>query len=232
MPPNEPPIVGKAALRSWFLRVTDEFSIDLDTSVEEVKVTSDWAYERFSFSRTMTPTGGGEPTTARGKGIHVYRRQSDGSWKLARDLWNSDEAAGVGDQLDGGRVRGDGLTRSQGPGAGRRAGRSAGSSQDDLTRSSRSRGSSQGELDRLRRKVAQLREQVAGRPGSSPGGSSQAELIKRLQAQLAEQKGRIEQLQAYSCPECPVAIQRKGVIYLWDGLPPEPMEIAIESVRR
>ena len=82
-------------------------------------MTSDWAYERFSFSRTMTPTGGGEPTTARGKGIHVYRRQSDGSWKLARDLWNSDEAAGVGDQLDGGGVRGDGLTRSQGPGGGR-----------------------------------------------------------------------------------------------------------------
>ena len=233
MPPNEPPIVGKAALRSWFLRLTDQFSIELDSSVEELKVSGDWAYERFSFRRTMTPTGGGEPTTARGKGIHVYRRQSDGSWKLARDLWNSDEAAGVGDQLDGGGAPGDRLTRSRGAGAGRRAGRSSGSSQDELLRDSEaqgSRGSSQGELERLRRQVAQLRERQAG-PG--PGDPSQAELIKRLQAQLAEHKGQIEQLQAStSCLECPVAIQRKGVIYLWDGRPPEPVEIPIEWVRR
>ena len=59
MPPNEPPIVGKAALRSWFLRVTDQFSIDLDFSVEEVKTSGDWAFERFSFRRTMTPAGHG-----------------------------------------------------------------------------------------------------------------------------------------------------------------------------
>ncbi len=232
MPPHEPPIVGKAALRSWFLRLTDEFSIDLDTSAEEVKVTGDWAYERFSFRHTMTPTGGGEPTTARGKGIHVYRRQSDGSWKLVRDLWNSDEALDVEEALEGSGTSGGRLTRSRGAGSGRRAGRSAGSSQDDLAGSSRSRGSSQGELERLRREVGQLRAQVAGRGSGSPAGSSQADLIKRLQAQLAEQKGQIEQLQAYSCPECPVAIQRKGLIYLWDGLPPEPMEIPIELVRR
>ena len=233
MPPNEPPIVGKAALRSWFLRLTDEFSINVDTSAEEVKVTGDWAYERFSFRHTMTPTGGGEPTTARGKGVHVYRRQSDGSWKLARDLWNIDEAAGADEAPEGGGVGGGRLTSSRGAGAGRRAGRSAGSSQGGLTGSSRSRGSSQGELERLRREVAQLRAQVAGQGSGSPGGSSPADLIKSLQAQLAEQKGQIEQLQAYSCPECPVAIQRKGLlIYLWDGQPPEPVEIPIELVTR
>ena len=249
MPPNEPPIVGKAALRSWFLRVTDQFSIDLDFSVEEVKTSGDWAFERFSFRRTMTPAGGGEPATARGKGIHVYRRQSDGSWKIARDIWNSDEAPDVGDQLDAGGMPGDRLTRSRGAGAGRRAGRSTGSSPDELVRRLRaelaerrrqlgdpeaqgSRGSSQGELDRLRRQIAQLRERLAGQGAGVPGDSSQAELIKRLQAQLAEQEGQIGQMQAYSCPECPTPIKRKGVIYLWDGRPPDPVEIPIEWVRR
>ena len=122
MPPNEPPIVGKAALRSWFLRVTDQFSIDLDFSVEEVRVTGDWAFERFSFRRTTTPTGGGDPTTARGKGIHVFRRQSDGSWKIARDIWNSDEVPDVGDKLAVGGMPGDRLTRSRGAGTARRGG--------------------------------------------------------------------------------------------------------------
>ncbi len=219
MPPNEPPIVGKAALRSWFLRVTDQFSIDLDFSVEEVRVTGDWAFERFSFRRTTTPTGGGDPTTARGKGIHVFRRQSDGSWKIARDIWTSDEVPDVGDKLAAGGMPGDRSTRSRGAGAGRRAGRSSGSSQDELVR-------------RLRAELAERRRQLGDPEAQGSRGSSQAELIKRLQAQLAEQKGQIGQMQASSCPECPTPIKRKGVIYLWDGRPPDPVEIPIEWVRR
>jgi hypothetical protein len=27
-----------------------------------------------------------------GKGLHVYGRQSDGSWKLTHDIWNSDHS--------------------------------------------------------------------------------------------------------------------------------------------
>ena len=241
MPPNEPPVVGEAALRSWFLRVTDRFTIDLDFSVEEIRVSGKWAFERFSFRRTTTPTGGGEQATVRGKGVHVFRRQSDGSWKIARDIWNSDEAADVGE------MPGDRLTRARGARAGRRAGPSSGSSQDELvgrlraemaglrrelgdSQAQESRGSSQGELERLRRQIAQLRERQAG-PG--PADPSQPELIKRLEAQLAEQKGRIEQLRASAiCPECPVAVRREGVIYLWDGLPPDPVAIPIELVRR
>ena len=218
MPPDGPPIVGKAALRSWFLRLTDGRSIDLDFSVDEIKVTAEWAFERFSFRQTVTPAGGGESITVRGKGNHVFRRQSDGSWKIARDIWNV-EAPDVGDQLAAGGMPGDRSTRARGAGAGRRAGRSSDSSQDEL-------------IGRLRAELAELRRQLRDRDAQGPGDPSQAELIKRLQAQLAEQKNQIEQLQAYSCPECPAAIQRKGVIYLWDGRPPEPVEIPIEWVRR
>ena len=218
MPPDGPPIVGKAALRSWFLRLTDGHSIDLDFSVDEIKVTAEWAFERFSFRRTVTPAGGGEPITVRGKGNHVFRRQSDGSWKIARDIWNV-EAPDAGDQLAGGGMPGDRSTRARGAGAGRRAGPSSGSSQNELVR-------------RLRAELAELRRQLRDPEAQGPGDSSQAELIKRLQAQLAEQKSQIEQLQAYSCPECPAAVQRKGVIYLWDGRPPDPVEIPIKLVRR
>jgi ketosteroid isomerase-like protein len=31
-----------------------------------------------------------------GKGLHVYRRQPNGSWKLALDIWNSDRPAPEG----------------------------------------------------------------------------------------------------------------------------------------
>ncbi len=211
MPPDGPPIVGQAALRSWFLRRAEGGSIDLDFSVDEIEVTADWAFERFSFRRTVTPTGG-EGITVQGKGNHVFRRQSDGSWKIARDIWNVEAA-------DAGGMPGDRLTRSRGTGGGRRGSRSSGPSQDEL-------------IGRLRAEVAKLRRRLRDRDGQGPGDSSQAELIKRLRAELAEQKSQIEQRQAHSCPECPEAVESKGVIQLWDGRPPDPVEIPTRLVRR
>ena len=45
-----------------------------------------------------TPPWRGPPEAGRavedaGKGLHVYRRQSDGSWKLMLDIWNRDRPA-------------------------------------------------------------------------------------------------------------------------------------------
>ncbi|MCH7490100.1 MAG: hypothetical protein IID05_05335 [Gemmatimonadetes bacterium] len=43
-----------------------------------------------TFTMTLTAVGGGDPMLDVGKGFHVYRRQRDGSWKIAQDIWNSD----------------------------------------------------------------------------------------------------------------------------------------------
>ena len=37
-----------------------------------------------------TPRKGGKPMTETIKGIHIYKRQSDGTWKIAQDVWNTD----------------------------------------------------------------------------------------------------------------------------------------------
>lgn len=39
------------------------------------------------------PIDGGEALEDLCKGIIVYRRQADGGWKVARDIWNSDGSA-------------------------------------------------------------------------------------------------------------------------------------------
>ncbi len=46
---------------------------------------------------TFTPEAGGEAHTGNYKGIHIYRRQPDGSWRIAQDIWNSDEAPPAGE---------------------------------------------------------------------------------------------------------------------------------------
>ncbi|MFQ5928226.1 MAG: YybH family protein [Acidobacteriota bacterium] len=91
MPPNESPVTGKESIRSWLQDFLDQFTIkNYSPSDPEVVVAGDWAFERFSFAWTLVPVGGGEPTQDNGKCIHIYHRQPDGSWKLARDIWNSD----------------------------------------------------------------------------------------------------------------------------------------------
>ncbi len=40
---------------------------------------------------TLTPAGG-ETVSETMKGIHIYQRQGDGSWKMVEDVWNFDPA--------------------------------------------------------------------------------------------------------------------------------------------
>lgn len=92
MPPNEPVLVGKDAARSWLQEMYRQFKIEgTYTSVSDLTVAGDWAFERMAFTLKLTPTGGGAAVEDVGKGFHIYRRQGDGAWKIAQDIWNSDK---------------------------------------------------------------------------------------------------------------------------------------------
>ena len=92
MPPNEPARIGREAARSWLQNMYQQFKIEgTYTSSSDLTVTGDWAFERMAFTLKLTPTGGGAAVEDVGKGFHVYRRQGDGSWKIAQDIWNSDK---------------------------------------------------------------------------------------------------------------------------------------------
>lgn len=97
MPPNEAAVVGKEAARSWFQTMVQQFKIEgTYTSASDLTINGDWAFERMAFALKLTPTGGGAAIEDVGKGFHVYRRQSDGSWKIAQDIWNSDKPVPAG----------------------------------------------------------------------------------------------------------------------------------------
>jgi ketosteroid isomerase-like protein len=83
MPPDEKAIHGKDALRRWFASLFSDaaFQPAAGTS-DDLELAGDLAVER------MTLRNGARQAT--GKVIHVYRRQSDGRWKITRDIWNAD----------------------------------------------------------------------------------------------------------------------------------------------
>jgi ketosteroid isomerase-like protein len=93
MPPGERVLTGTDPVRSWLRRIHDQYTLNLRYTGSEVDVVGDWAIQRYTFVATATPKKGGKPTEDRGKGIHIYRRQPDGSWLIAQDVWNSDPAS-------------------------------------------------------------------------------------------------------------------------------------------
>jgi ketosteroid isomerase-like protein len=94
MPPNQPAIVGKPAVRVWLQNIYRQYRVeDPNPSVSELVILGDVAIERYVYALKLTPIGGGAVIEDVGKGIHIFRRQADGSWKIAQDVWNADKLA-------------------------------------------------------------------------------------------------------------------------------------------
>lgn len=94
MPPGEPAVVGIDAIRTWVSRFWSQVaSVAVNYTSTDLTVSGDWAVERYAGTFTITPTAGADPFTETFKGIHVYRREADGSWKMVYDIWNPDSGA-------------------------------------------------------------------------------------------------------------------------------------------
>jgi ketosteroid isomerase-like protein len=93
MPPNAPPVIGKNAIRSWNLAMSKQFKFQAYAPVDdEVVLAGKWAFRRATANWTLIPLAGGEPIQDSGKFIIIYQRRADGSWTVARDIWNSNTA--------------------------------------------------------------------------------------------------------------------------------------------
>ena len=89
MPPGEPGIVGSEALKKWLTDFFAAATMTVKITSSHVDVSGDWAVDRYTGSVTVTPKGG-KPMNESMKGIHILKRQPDGTWLIAQDLWNSD----------------------------------------------------------------------------------------------------------------------------------------------
>ena len=93
MHPNRPAIIGLAANRADLTAAFEKFQVDQSVLSDEIVVAGEWAFDRSRATTTLTPVAGGAPVTARSKAITMLRRQTDGSWKIARVIGNLDHPA-------------------------------------------------------------------------------------------------------------------------------------------
>lgn len=87
--PNEPELVGKAAVRRWTQAYVDAYAFKWDKTSIGLTVSGDWAFERYAYKATNTDKKTGAVTTDEGKGVNVFHHDADGKWRVAIDSWNS-----------------------------------------------------------------------------------------------------------------------------------------------
>jgi ketosteroid isomerase-like protein len=93
LPPHAPTVSGKASSDA-LNDATPQFTT-FDVAITSIVGRADLAVATGSFKLTVAAgqDSSGKPTPAvndQGKFVQVLMKQPDGSWKIARDIWNSD----------------------------------------------------------------------------------------------------------------------------------------------
>ena len=94
LPPGAQPVIGIDAIREWLKQGQEsggrfeitEYRIDF----QETRVLGDETIEWGRIRVSMRPKGGQGSMTVTGNILRVLRRQPDGTWKVARAIWNMD----------------------------------------------------------------------------------------------------------------------------------------------
>ncbi len=93
MPPNEPPLVGRAAIVADAAEDFAAMSSSLTSQSEGSYVMGDQAVEWGTYSLSGTMVDSDVTVSEDGKYVAIYERQADGSWKIVRDIWNANAAS-------------------------------------------------------------------------------------------------------------------------------------------
>jgi uncharacterized protein (TIGR02246 family) len=92
MLPGAPVITGMAAIKAALKAMVEDknFAITFAATKVEVSKSSDIAYSQGAYSMTMTDPKTKKAVTEKGKYVTTYKKQADGSWKVATDILNGD----------------------------------------------------------------------------------------------------------------------------------------------
>ncbi len=88
MPPESQMIVGKERIRPWVRSVLEGIKntgSEEVTTPSEIRISGDWGFD----SGVTTFKSGGKPMEYTNKYIRIWQKPANGSWKLARVIWNA-----------------------------------------------------------------------------------------------------------------------------------------------
>lgn len=88
MPPHQGVVEGRAAIRAFFEGFPP--MAEFTATAVEIDGRGDLAYVRGTYALTIAAASGKPATPDHGKYLEIRRRQADGKWLIAVDIFNSD----------------------------------------------------------------------------------------------------------------------------------------------
>jgi ketosteroid isomerase-like protein len=90
LPPNAAPVEGREAIQRFWKGFVDAYQVTFAGGADEIEGRGDLAYARGHYTLEGRPKAAGVPPLHdEGKFVEVLRRQSDGTWRYAVDMYNS-----------------------------------------------------------------------------------------------------------------------------------------------
>jgi uncharacterized protein (TIGR02246 family) len=88
LPPNGAMVRGRASIQTWMAAFPKIQTIS--AQVQEIDGRGDLAYVRGTYTLNLAQQGEVPPVKDVGKYVEIHRKQPDGSWSIALDIFNSD----------------------------------------------------------------------------------------------------------------------------------------------
>lgn len=91
LPPNAPMVNGKAAIRAGWLKLINSPGFNIDWQIDKLEVSraGDLGYTIYTYQLALEDPNG-NPIKDHGKDMAIWKKQSDGGWKMIADTFNSD----------------------------------------------------------------------------------------------------------------------------------------------
>src|SRR5262245_30191550 len=90
IPPNRPTIRGLKAIQAFWRDGFAQAETRFTFTPEQLDIDGGVGVERVRWSADSAPHCGGASTHDEGTCVWTWRRQKDGTWKIAQAIWNSD----------------------------------------------------------------------------------------------------------------------------------------------
>jgi ketosteroid isomerase-like protein len=94
LPPDAPAVEGKQRIAAKIRSLLDQFKFDMTINNAEAHASGDWGFVRGTYQAKLTPKKSGNVIAIDGKYLTVLAKQADGSWKIHRDIFNSNVPPG------------------------------------------------------------------------------------------------------------------------------------------
>ena len=88
MPPDENLVVGKEQLFIRHNKLFKQLSLQHSLQSDESVVCGDWGFDRGTYAMTLTSRTTSRQKEETGKYLMLYRKERNGQWLIARDMWN------------------------------------------------------------------------------------------------------------------------------------------------